>query len=193
MRRRFGNRLAQSTCDEGAAVGVLIDDALSISYTPCSESADDHARRLIPHRTPCTECADDRARRLIPHRTPCTACANDRADKRCTPCTESATSPRARMAPLCKGLSSASCPSSSATPPPSPPPQLRPRHRPREQEYEPSAAKPSSSPPRPSQCPPKTPVRSVRDTCISNPHQVSTSSIKSPQPPQHPGASPTDP
>ena len=58
------------------------------------------------------------------------------------------------MAPLCKGLSSASCPSSSATPPPVPRPQLRPRHRPREQEYEPSAAKPSSSPPRPSKCPP---------------------------------------
>ena len=53
VRRRFGNRLARSTCDEGAAVGVLIDDALSISYTPCSESAHDRARRLIPHRTPC--------------------------------------------------------------------------------------------------------------------------------------------
>ena len=159
--------------------------------TPCNKSVDDRARRLIPHRTPCTESADDRARRLMPHRTPCTVDADDRADKRCTPCTASATSPRARMAPLCKGLSSASCPSSSATPPPSPRHQLRPRHRPREPLSSRAAAKPSSSPLRPSKCPPTTPVRSVRD--ISNPHQVSTSSIKSPQPPQHPGASPTDP
>jgi hypothetical protein len=60
------------------------------------------------------------------------------------------------MAPLCKELSSASRPSSSATPPPVPRHQLRPRHRPREQEYEPSAAKPSSSPARPSKCPPTT-------------------------------------
>ena len=47
------------------------------------------------------------------HRTPCTDGANDRADKRCTPCSSSASSPRVRMAPLCEGLSSASCPSSS--------------------------------------------------------------------------------
>ena len=33
-----------------------------------------------------------------------------RGDKRCTPCTATDTSPRARTAPSCKGLSSASCP-----------------------------------------------------------------------------------
>jgi hypothetical protein len=81
--------------------------------TPCTEGADDRARIFVTHRTPCKECADDCARRLIPHRTPCTECADDREDKRCTPCTSSVASPRARMAPLCEGLSSASCPSSS--------------------------------------------------------------------------------
>jgi hypothetical protein len=81
--------------------------------TPCIESADDRARILNHHRTPCTESADDRARILNPHRTPCTESADDRADKLCTPCTSSASSPRARMAPLWEGLSSASCPSCS--------------------------------------------------------------------------------
>ena len=93
MRRRFGNRLARSTCDEDAAVGVLIDDALSISYTPCTESADDRARRFVNHRTPCSESADDRARRLMPHRTPCIYDADDHARRMMhhrTPCTESA-------------------------------------------------------------------------------------------------------
>ena len=102
-----------------------------IHRTPCTESADDRARRLMPHRTPCIFCAHDRARtlmthrtpcntgahdrarRLMPHRTPCTCSAYDRADKRCTPCSSSEASPRARTAPLCKGLSSASCPSCS--------------------------------------------------------------------------------
>ena len=81
--------------------------------TPCTHGADDRARILMPHRTPCTVCADDRARRLMPHRTPCSIGAHDRADKRCTPCTPSDASPRARRAPLWEGLSSASCPSSS--------------------------------------------------------------------------------
>ena len=81
--------------------------------TPCIESADDRAGRLETHRTPCTVCDDDRARILMHHRTPCTHGADDRADKRCTPCTSSGTSPRARTAPLWEGLSSASCPSSS--------------------------------------------------------------------------------
>ena len=99
--------------------------------TPCTECADDRAHRLHPHRTPCTQSADDRAhrmqthrtpymksahdraRRFLTHRTPCTERADDRADKRYTPCTSSGTSPRARMAPLLEGLSSASCPSSS--------------------------------------------------------------------------------
>ena len=40
--------------------------------TPCTDAADDRARRLQTRRTPCTESADDRARRLSPHRTPCT-------------------------------------------------------------------------------------------------------------------------
>ena len=29
-------------------------------------------RAFAPHRTPCTDSADDRARRLMHHRTPCT-------------------------------------------------------------------------------------------------------------------------
>ena len=74
--------------------------------TPCTESAHDRARRLMPHRTPCTDCAHDRARRMMTHRTPCTDGANARADTRCTPCTSSASSPRARMAPLLEGLCS---------------------------------------------------------------------------------------
>ena len=83
--------------------------------TPCTESADDRARILMPHRTLCTESAHDCARRFVTHRTPCTSLAEDRADKRYTPCTSSVASPRARMAPLWEGLSSASCPSSSST------------------------------------------------------------------------------
>jgi hypothetical protein len=80
--------------------------------TPCTESVHDRARRLMHHRTPCTESVYDRARRLMHHRTPCTHIADGRADKRCTPCSSSGTSPRARTAPLWKGLSSsASCPS----------------------------------------------------------------------------------
>ena len=78
--------------------------------TPCTQSAHDRARRFVTHRTPCNKSAHDRARRLMHHRTPCTCCADDRADKRCTPCTPSASSPRARMAPLSEGLSSASHP-----------------------------------------------------------------------------------
>ena len=81
--------------------------------TPCRNSADDRARRFLPHHTPCTYLADVRAHRMMPHRTPCIDGADDRADKRCTPCTSSGTSPRARTAPLWEGLSSASCPSSS--------------------------------------------------------------------------------
>ena len=84
--------------------------------TPCRNSADDRARRLSPHHTPCTYLADVRAHRLMSHRTPCIDGADDRADKRCTPCTPSDASPRARTAPwdtLLEGLSSASCPSSS--------------------------------------------------------------------------------
>ena len=81
--------------------------------TPCTESADDRARRFQTHRTPCTESADDRARRFQTHRTPCTESAASRADKRCTPCTATDTSPRARTAPSCEGLSSASSPASS--------------------------------------------------------------------------------
>ena len=46
------------------------------------------------------------------HRTPCTHGADDRADKRCTPCTSSDASSRARTAPLCEGLASASRPAS---------------------------------------------------------------------------------
>ena len=42
------------------------------------------------HRTPCTDGADDRARRLMHHRTPCNHSADDRADTRCTPCSWSA-------------------------------------------------------------------------------------------------------
>ena len=87
---------------------------ISVTHrTPCTESADDRARRMQTHRTPCTVCADDRAHRFLHHRTPCIYNADDRADKRCTPCSSSATSPRARMALLLEGLSSASCPSSS--------------------------------------------------------------------------------
>jgi hypothetical protein len=56
------------------------------------------------------------------HRTPCIWSANDRADKRCTPCTSSGASPRARTGRSASGLSAASCPSSSATPPPVPQP-----------------------------------------------------------------------
>ena len=81
--------------------------------TPCTECADDRARRFVNHRTLCSESADDRARRLMHHRTPCSHCADDRADKRCTPCSSSDTSPRARTARSVSGLSSASCPSSS--------------------------------------------------------------------------------
>ena len=81
--------------------------------TPCSQSADDRAHRMQTHRTPYMKSANDRARRLLTHRTPCTDRADGRADKRYTPCTSSGTSPRARMAPLWEGLSSASCPSSS--------------------------------------------------------------------------------
>ena len=81
--------------------------------TPCIYNADDRARRLMHHRTLCIFCAHDRARIFLPHRTHCTHSVDDRADKRCTPCTASASSPRARMAPLWEGLSSASCPSSS--------------------------------------------------------------------------------
>ena len=93
--------------------------------TPCTESGDDRAGRLMPHRTPCTEGADDRARIFVNHRTPCTQSADDgRADKRCTPCSSSGTSPRARMAPLSEGLSSASCLCSLPLGLP-----LRPRHR----------------------------------------------------------------
>ena len=55
--------------------------------------AHDRARRLSPHRTPCTESADDRARRLMHHRTPCKNGAASRADKRCTPCIATGTSP----------------------------------------------------------------------------------------------------
>ena len=64
----------------------------------------------MPHRTPCTYSAHDRARRFLTHRTPCIACANDRADKRCTPCTSSEASPRARTGRSASGLSAASCP-----------------------------------------------------------------------------------
>ena len=109
--RRFRRQLLSGTPCTGGA-----DDRarrLMPHRTPCIESDDDRARRLMPHRTLCSESAHDRARRLMHHRTPCTYGANDRADKRCTPCTPSASSPRARMAPLWEGLSSASCPSSS--------------------------------------------------------------------------------
>ena len=99
--------------------------------TPCTESArrpcsqiddpphslhlgaDDRARILMPHRTPCTESADDRARRFLPTALLARMALDDRADKRCTPCSSSDASPRARRAPLWEGLSSASCPSSS--------------------------------------------------------------------------------
>ena len=60
-------------CERGALVRGV--DPLNIIYgldNPCTESADDRAHRLMPHRTPCTYSADDRARRLNPHRTPCT-------------------------------------------------------------------------------------------------------------------------
>jgi hypothetical protein len=77
---------------------------------------------LIPHRTPCIQSDDDRARRIETHRTPCTHSGYDRARTCGTPCTASGTSSRARMAPSWEGLSSASCPSPSATPPPAPQP-----------------------------------------------------------------------
>ena len=96
--------------------------------TPCNESADDRARRFETHRTPCTQSADGRARRLRTHRTPCIDGATSRADKRCTPCIATEASPRARMAPLWEGLSSASSPSSSTPLSPSPCPRL---HHPR--------------------------------------------------------------
>ena len=101
-------------------------------HTPCSSGADVRARRFVTHRTPCTDGADDRAHRLMPHRTPCTYRADDREDKRCTPCTTSGTSPRARTAPLCEGLSSASCPCSPLhhhSPRPSPRARAQPRPR----------------------------------------------------------------
>ena len=113
--------------------------------TPCTESADDRARRMQTHRTPCTESADDRARIFVTHRTPCTQSADDRADKRCTPCSSSGTSPRARMAPSCKELSSASCP---ALPHPQHP-AARPRPQPRRAVFLGRVANASSSPPRP--------------------------------------------
>ena len=75
---------------------------------------------MMHRRTPCTERADDRARRLTHHRTPCTESASSRADKRCTPCTATDTLPRARTAPLCKGPSSASSPCSTRAPSPQP-------------------------------------------------------------------------
>ena len=81
--------------------------------TPCSHSADDRARRSLHHHTLCTWSADDRARIFLTHHTPCTNSAHDRAGTRCTPCTSSEASPRARMAPSWEGLSSASCPSCS--------------------------------------------------------------------------------
>ena len=89
----------------------LIDDTFATSCTPCTQSADDHARisiphrtpcilsardcarRLFPHRTPCIQSVHDRARRFQTHRTPCTYCADDRAHRLIphrTPCTESA-------------------------------------------------------------------------------------------------------
>jgi len=132
---------------------------------PCSVSADDRARRLSPHRTPCTESVHDRARRFETHRTPCNEsvygrvrkfqtrrtpcndCASSCADKRCTPCTATSTSPRARMAPLCEGPSSASSPCS--TRPPSPPPR-----RPHPGAPYPRSAANRWHPPRaPSKCP----------------------------------------
>jgi hypothetical protein len=113
--------------------------------TPYTESAHDHARRLHPHRTPCILSADDRAHRFVTHRTPCNDGANDRADKRCTPCSSSGTSPRARMAPSCKELSSASCP---ALPHPQHP-AARPRPQPRRAVFLGRVANASSSPPRP--------------------------------------------
>ena len=82
--------------------------------TPCTDSVYDRARIFATHRTPCNESADDRARIFLHHRTPCTWSADGHADKRCTPCSSSGTSPRVRTAPLWEGLSSsASCPSSS--------------------------------------------------------------------------------
>jgi hypothetical protein len=93
--------------------------------TPCSESVYDRARRFETHRTPCTESVYDRARRFGTHRTPCTYGATSRADKRCTPCSSTDTSPRARTAPSCNGLSSASSPASSPPLPPSPCPRFR--------------------------------------------------------------------
>ena len=115
-------------------------------HTPCIYRADDRARRMQTHRTPCTDSAHDRARRLMPQRTPCIESANDRADKRCTPCSSSGTSPRADMAPLCEGLSSASRP---ALPHPHHP-ATWPRPQPRRAVFLGRVAKKSSSsPPRP--------------------------------------------
>ena len=114
--------------------------------TPYTESADDRARRFETRRTPCTQSADYRARRFQTHRNPCSICAYDRADKRCTPCTSTGTSPRARMAPSCKGLSSASRPSWSPPLLPAPCPRL---HRPRRGTLSRSVAKSTASLPAP--------------------------------------------
>jgi hypothetical protein len=111
--------------------------------TPCIDSADDRAGRFENRRTPCIDSADDRARRWIHHRTPCTQRAGDRADKRCTPCISTDTSPRTRMAPSCEGLSSASSPSSS--PPLRHPPCPRLHHSRRGTLSRPAARSSSSS------------------------------------------------
>ena len=70
----------------------------------------DRARRLSPSTAlACTESAYDRARQnvLMPvgrTRTPCIQSADARADKRCTPCSSTDTSPRARTAPPRPGI-----------------------------------------------------------------------------------------
>ena len=97
--------------------------------------------------TPCTESADDRARRMMTRRTPCIVSADGRADKHGTPCSSSASSPRARTARSASGLSSASSPSSSdphRSPPPPPRLLSHPRLHP-EPAPSPWAATPSSS------------------------------------------------
>ena len=77
-----------------------------------NESAADRARRFETHRTPCTESADDRARRLMHHRTPCTVCYPVRTSA-------AHLAVRPILHPVlawllrARGLSSASCPSSS--------------------------------------------------------------------------------
>ena len=80
--------------------GCLITDVRL--GNPCNDSADDRARRFVPHRTPCTESTDDRAGRFQPHCTPCTYGADDRAGRLSphrTPCTESAGDRARRMSP----------------------------------------------------------------------------------------------